>query len=161
MECWVEHYSELYTKENIVTEDPLNTIEYLPVPVELDDRPLTNLARPWTPLPPAKPPGKEGVPARSRSAARVQQITELHETLCQCWREGEVPEDMRDANIITLHKNKGNRSDWNNYNYHGISLLSIIGKLFARTTLKRLYVLADRVYPESQYGFQATGQPST
>ena len=63
------------------------------------------------------------------------------------------PQDMRDANIITLYKNKGDRSDCNNY--RGISLLSITGKLFARVVLKRLQVLAERVYPESQCGFRS------
>ena len=48
---------------------------------------------------------------------------------------------MKDANIITLYKNKGDRGDCNNY--HGISLLDIVGKLLARVVLKRLQVLAD------------------
>ena len=53
----------------------------------------------------------------------------------------------------TLYNNKGDRGDCNNY--RGISLLSIVGKLLARVVLKRLQVLADRVYPESQCGFRA------
>ena len=60
---------------------------------------------------------------------------------------------MRDARIVTLCKNKGNRSDCNNY--REISLLSIVGKAFARVVLNRLQLLADRVYPESQCGFRA------
>lgn len=64
-----------------------------------------------------------------------------------------MPQDMRDANIITLYKNKGDRSDCNNY--HGISLLSIVGKTFARVMLNRLQTLAERVYPEAQCGFRA------
>ena len=59
---------------------------------------------------------------------------------------------MRDANITTLYENKDDRSECNNY--RGISLLSITGKLFARVALKRLQILADRVYPESQCGFR-------
>ena len=59
-----------------------------------------------------------------------------------------MPQDMRDANIITLYKNKGDRSDCNNY--RGISLLSIVGKTFARVMLNRLKTLAERVYPEAQ-----------
>ena len=60
---------------------------------------------------------------------------------------------MRDAKIVTLYKNKGDRSDCNNY--RGISLLSITGKVFARVVLNRLQRLAERVYPESQCGFRA------
>ncbi|KAI8491362.1 hypothetical protein Bbelb_309950 [Branchiostoma belcheri] len=55
--------------------------------------------------------------------------------------------------IITLYKNKGDRSDCNSY--RGISLLSIVGKVFAKVVLSRLQVLANRVYPESQCGFRA------
>lgn len=51
---------------------------------------------------------------------------------------------MRDANIVT----KGERSDCNNY--RDISLLSIVGKVFARS-----HSLASRVYPESQCGLRA------
>ena len=64
-----------------------------------------------------------------------------------------MPQDMRNAKIITLYKNKGDRSDCNNY--RGISLLSIIGKVFARVVLVRLQVLTERIYPESQCGFRS------
>ncbi|XP_053374907.1 uncharacterized protein LOC128547166 [Mercenaria mercenaria] len=60
---------------------------------------------------------------------------------------------MRDANIVTPYKNKGDRSDCNNY--RGISLLSIVEKLSARIILTRLQQLAERIYRESQCGFCA------
>ena len=67
--------------------------------------------------------------------------------------EGSVPQEMRDSIIIPMYKNKGDRSDRNNY--RGISLLCITGKLFARVALYRLQKLAERVYPESQCGFRS------
>ena len=60
---------------------------------------------------------------------------------------------MRDANVVILFKLKGDRSDCNNY--RAISVLSIFGKVFARVVLKRLQVLAQLVYLESQCGFRA------
>ena len=60
---------------------------------------------------------------------------------------------MIDANIVTLYKNKGDRGDCNNY--RGISLLNVVGKLFAKVVLMKLRVLAERIYPESQCGFRA------
>ncbi len=64
---------------------------------------------------------------------------------------------MRDANIITLYKNKGDRSDCNNY--RGISLLSTVGKVFTRVVLYRHQVLAELVYPEAQCGFRSQRSP--
>ena len=154
MERWIEHYSELYTRGNVVSEEALNAIECLPVLEELDvDPTVDELSKALDSLAPGKAPGKDGIPAEVLKCCKETIIRELHEILCLCWKEGEVPQDMRDANIVTLYKNKGDRSDCNNY--RGISLLSIVGKLFARVALKRLQALAERVYPESQCGFRA------
>jgi len=100
-----------------------------------------------------KAPGKDGIPPEVLKCCQAEICPELLHILHLCWQEGEVPQDMRDANIVTLYKNKGDRSDCNNY--RGISLLCIAGKLFARVALERLKILADRVYPESQCGFRA------
>ena len=58
---------------------------------------------------------------------------------------------MRDDNIVTLYRSKGDRSECNNY--RGISLLSAVGKVFARVALTKLQILAERTLPESQCGF--------
>ena len=51
-------------------------------------------------------------------------------------------------------KNKGDHGDCNNY--RGISLLSVVGKVFARVIAVRLQKkLAERIYPESQCGFRS------
>ena len=86
-------------------------------------------------------------------AGKSSLLEPLHNLLLKCWKEGEVPQDMRGANIIPLYKNKGDRSDCNNY--RDISLLSIVGKLFARIIPRRLQVLAERIYSESQCGFRS------
>ena len=79
-------------------------------------------------------------------------LTKLYELLCQCWEEGTVPQDMRDAIITTLYKYKGDRGDCNKYRF--ISLFSIVDKTFACVILNRLQKLAERVYPEAQCGFR-------
>ena len=84
---------------------------------------------------------------------KTKLLLPLHEVLCQCWQEGAVPQDMRESKIITIYKNKGERNDCNNY--RGISLRSIVVKVFARVILIRLQKLAERIYPESQCGFRA------
>ena len=154
MERWVEHYTELYASENVATEDALNAIECRPELEELDREPtIDELSEALDSLASGKAPGKDGIPAEVLKCCKETLITELLEILCLCWSEGEVPQHMRDANVVTLYKNKGDRGDCNNY--RGISLLSVVGKVFARVVLKRLQVLAEQVYPESQCGFRA------
>ena len=76
----------------------------------------------------------------------------IYDFLCCCWAKGEVLQDMRNKKIVTLYKNKGERSDWNNY--RRISLLIIVGKGY-REIFVRLYKLAERVYFKPKCGFRA------
>ena len=64
-----------------------------------------------------------------------------------------MTQDMSDANIVTLYKNKGDMSDCDNY--RGIPVISLVGKVIARAFLARLQKLAEHVYPESHRGFRA------
>ena len=150
MERLVEHYSDLYSRQNVVTSAALDAIECLPTMEELNTEPtveelstaIDSLAL-----------GSDGIPPDLVKHCKTTLLLPLHEVLCQCWQEGVVLQDMRDAKIITLYKNKGERTDCNNY--RGILLLGIVGKVFARVILVRLQKLAERVYPESQCGFRA------
>ena len=101
-----------------------------------------------------KAPGSDGIPPEVVKAGKDSSLFKhLHSLLLQCWLERQVPQALRDSKIITLYKNKGDRCDCNNY--RGISLLAIVGKVFARVVLSRLQVLGERVYPESQCGFRS------
>ena len=154
MSRWVEHYLELYSKENVVTEKALESIQVLPVMEELDIEPTVDeLSTAIDALPSGKAAGEDCIPPEVIKCGKPALLGPLHELLLLCWKEGKVPQDMRNAKIVTLYKNKGDRSDCNNY--RGISLLSIVGKVFARIVLSRLQVLAERVYPESQCGFRS------
>ncbi|BHF70267.1 hypothetical protein SprV_0301331700 [Sparganum proliferum] len=71
----------------------------------------------------------------------------------EMWRQGEVPQDFKDATIVHLYKRKGNRQVCDNH--RGISLLNIAGKIFARIPLNRLNNhLEQGLLPESQCGFR-------
>ncbi|XP_014775124.1 uncharacterized protein LOC106872601 [Octopus bimaculoides] len=122
---------------------------------ELDSLPsITELTKAFDSLASGKAPGKKtAIPQRSSKPAKTPIcFNTFHELLCQCWEEGTAPQDMRDANTITLYKNKGDRGDCNNY--RRISLLSIVGKAFAHVIPSRLQLLASRIYPESHCGFR-------
>ena len=151
---WTEHYLELYATQNTVTDSALNAIPDLSVMEELDNPPtMEELSKAIDRLTCGKAPGSDGIPPEVLKSGKPALLQPLHDLLCLCWEQGYIPQDMRDANIVTLYKNKGDRSDCNNY--RGISLLSIVGKVFARVVLCRLQALASRVYPESQCGFRA------
>ena len=154
LERWVEHYLELYATQNVVAANALDSLPNLTVMNELDSPPTQEeLSKAIDSLSCGKAPGNDCIPAEILKSGKSVLIEHLHELICLCWEKGYVPQDMRDAKIITLYKNKGDRSDCNNY--RGISLLSIVGKVFARVVLSRLQNLAVRVYPESQCGFRA------
>ena len=121
---------------------------------ELDSEPLVEeLSKAIDSLASGKAPGNDGIPPDFIKHCKTTLLLSLHEVICQCWQEGAVPQDMSDSKIITLCKNKGERNGYNNY--RGISLLSIVGKVFARIILIHLQNLAERIYPESQCGFRA------
>ena len=80
-------------------------------------------------------------------------ITHLTRMFQVFWVNGQLPRDLRDANIIHLYKNKGDRSSCDNH--RGISLLSIAGKILARIMLNRITKhILDDVVSESQCGFR-------
>ncbi|KAJ8375559.1 hypothetical protein SKAU_G00061390 [Synaphobranchus kaupii] len=108
MDSWAEHYSELYSRENSVSCSALDTIKRLPVMVELDGEPTTEeLYKTIDSLPIGKAPGNDGIATELIKCSKNTLLQPLHNLLCQCWRKGAVPQDMRDANIVTLYKNKG------------------------------------------------------
>ena len=137
MEHWVEHYSELYSRMNVVGEEALMAMGSLSTMDELDSKPtLKEINQALDHLSSGKAPGNGGIPVEVIKCAKETFLKKLHEILCQCWREGEAPQDMMDASIVTLYKNKGDRGDCNNY--RSISLLNIVGKLFAKVVLMKL-----------------------
>ena len=117
---------------------------------ELDEDPtIGELKEALNCLASGKAPGKDGIPPEIVKCCTGSVLRELHDLL-PLLAGGSSPTGHA---RLTLYKNKGNRGDCNNY--RGISLLSIAGKLFACVALKRLQVIAERVYPESQCGFRA------
>ena len=66
----------------------------------------------------------------------------LHDLLVVCWETGELPQGFKDSKNLTLYKNKGDRSTCDSN--RGISLLTVIGKIFARVQYR-----TNVIYPES------------
>lgn len=85
MECWVQHYSELYSRENVITEEAVNAIKFLPMLEELDSDPTLEELNPGLDsLASGKVPSKESIPAEVLKCYKGNIISELHEILCLC-----------------------------------------------------------------------------
>ena len=81
-------------------------------------------------------------------------LDKLQDLFTNCWEKGTLPQDLRDAVIVSLYKNKGEKSDCSNH--RGISLLYIAGKILARVLLNRhIPMIAKENTPESQCGFRS------
>ena len=74
-------------------------MESLSIMDELDSEPtLEEIDQALDQLSSGNALGNDGIPDEVIKCAKGTRLRELHEILCQCWREGEVPHDMRDAN---------------------------------------------------------------
>ena len=100
-----------------------------------------------------KAPGSDGIPPEIYKEGGDAVQVKLNELLQQFWEESSVLQDFKDANIIHLYKNKGDRASCDNH--RGISLLNVAGKIMARVILNRItQYLLDDVVSESQCGFR-------
>ena len=82
-------------------------------------------------------------------------LDKLLDLFTNCWKNRTQPEDFRDAVIVSLYKNKGEKSGCSAY--RGIiTLRSIADKVLARVLLNRLIPTTAQVHtPESQCGFRS------
>lgn len=86
MERWVEHYSDLYSRRNVVTTAALDAIECLPVMEELYTEPtIEELNKAIDSLASGKAPGSDGISPDLIKHCKTILLPPLHEVLCQCW----------------------------------------------------------------------------
>ena len=100
-----------------------------------------------------KAPGLDGIPADIFKYGGAEQRDQLLSLYNACLDKGELPQDFKDALIVTIYKKKGDRSDCGNH--RGVSLLSAAGKILAKIILGRIQEISENVLPESQCGFRA------
>ena len=81
MERWVEHYSDLYSRENTVSPAALDAIECLPTMDELDSEPLVEeLSKYIDSLASGKAPGNDGIPPDLIKHYKTTLLLPLHES---------------------------------------------------------------------------------
>jgi len=151
---WAEHFQTLFSAFRTVNDSAIQQIPQQPVKEEMDEvLTLEEIIKATEQLKSGKAAGVDGIPPEIWKHRGETLHSKLHELFVCCWQQGKLPQDLRDALIITLYKNKGEKSDCSNY--RGITLLSIAGKILARVLLNRLVpAVADHHLPESQCGFR-------
>lgn len=152
---WSDHFSQLLNRPSEIDQQAIKDMPQRSILTSLNDPPtLEETQKAIKQLQVGRAPGPDGIPPEIFKEGGETVATKLTELMQLFWEEGSVPQDFKDANIIHLYKNKGDRASCDNH--RGISLLSIAGKIMARVVLNRItHHLLDDVVSESQCGFRS------
>lgn len=94
--------------------------------------------------------GPDGIPAEVFKHSRFLLTCHLHLLISHTREHESLPQDWKDANIVVIYKNKGDRVVCGNS--RGISLLSVAGKVLAKIMLSRLVEhTSEAALPETQW----------
>ncbi|VDM02090.1 unnamed protein product [Schistocephalus solidus] len=99
-----------------------------------------------------KAPGSNAIPPEVYKHGGPRLLAGLTTLLQDMWRQGQVPQDFKDATIVPHYKRKGIQQLCDNH--RGIAVLKIAWKIFTRILLNRLNGhLEQGLLPESKCGF--------
>ena len=154
LQRWQQHYSTLLNTNNPSNPEELEALPHMPEVESMDDPPtFSETLEAINSLRNKKSPGTDGIPGEVLKSGGAALHHELHQLILSIWVAEEVPQQWKNARIISIYKRKGDRATCGNS--RGISLLSVAGKVLAKLLLGRLNKnIVDRVCPESQCGFR-------
>ena len=99
-----------------------------------------------------KSAGLDGICGEMIQAGGDSMIKLLEKIFNECWKERKVPQDWQDACLVPLYKGKGDKMKC--MNYRGISLLSVVGKIYGRVLIERVKAITEGQIGEEQGGFR-------
>ena len=154
LERWAEYLQNLLNK--VQTTDPgfLDDLPILTIIPNFDDPPsFDEVEKAILRLNDNKAAGPDNIPPEVINYGGGALRRRLHSFILDCWSAKCLPQQWINANIILVHKQKGDRAECGNS--RGISLLSVAGKVPAKFMLTRLLEhVVDLVLPESQCGLR-------
>ena len=107
-----------------------------------------------------KLPGIDGIPAEVYQCGREALLDKLQDLFANCWEKGTLPQELRDALVVSLYYNKAEISDC--LNYPSITLLSIASTILIRVLKnRRVSTIPQENTSESQCGFRSTEEIQT
>ncbi|BHF68847.1 hypothetical protein SprV_0301188800 [Sparganum proliferum] len=152
----VEQFRDVLKRPSTISDAAIARLPQVETNVELDLQPsLQETVRAVQQLSSGKAPRSDAIPAEIYKHGGPQLMDHLTALFQEMWRQGEVPQDFKDATIVHLYNRKGNRQLCDNH--RNISLLKIAGKIFARILLNHLNNhLEEGLLPESQRRHRGT-----
>ena len=152
---WAEYFCTLLNSANPTDPSAIDELPQLPVATEMDAViSESEVSEAIKSLKAGKAAGPDGLPPDLFIHGGPAMIKLLTDFCRRCWQERDVPSQWLRANIVTIYKKKGAKSDCGNH--RGLSLLDVAGKVLAKVLNKRFNnCIAERILPESQSGFRA------
>nr|VZI18049.1 unnamed protein product [Spirometra erinaceieuropaei] len=151
---WAEHFRGVLNRPSAIRDAAIDRLPQVETNVDLDLPPsLHKIIRAAQHLSSGKAPGSDVVPAEFYEHGGSQLMDHLTALFQEMWRQGEVPQDFKDATIVHLYKRRRSRQVCDNH--RGISLLNVAGKIFVPILLNRLNNhLEQGLLPENQCSFR-------
>ena len=152
---WAEYFGALLNNANPTDPSAIAQLPQYPVVLEMD-APITEeeVTKAIKTLKAGKAAGPDSLPPDLFMLGDPTITKLLTKFSRKCWETGTVPNNWLRANIVTIYKKKGEKSDCGNY--RGLSMLDVAGKIFAKVLNQRFNsLLAEKILPETQSGFRA------
>ena len=158
---WAEYFEEfLNVQEDRETDIVAVRGVQVPVMGEENEREITRegVKRALNKMKGGKAPGMDGVRVEMIKEGGVAVLQWLVRVFDICFMLSIVPVDWVIACMVPLYKGKGDMHECSNF--RGISLLTVVGKVYGRILINRIRDKTENVIAEVQSGFRG-GRGST
>ena len=121
LDRWAQHSNNILNRPSSISDEAIESLPQVDMNHSLDRPPTTKeVEKAIKALSVGKAPGADAIPAEVFKAGGPGLVSKLTELFSSVWAAGAVPQDFKDASIVYIYKNKGNRNSCDNY--RGISL---------------------------------------
>ena len=145
---WHQHFTKVLNIPSEYHQDVPDDMPSLPPVMELNHHSTSEkLGEAMSKLKRGKAGGRTGILPELLLYGGAELQDRLLLLMDDVWKRGKVVKDWQDAEIVPI-PTKGDLRKCDNW--RGISLLDVVGKVYARTLQDRLRVVTERVLPEFQ-----------
>ncbi|CAG5927188.1 unnamed protein product [Menidia menidia] len=144
LERWADHFNTLLNEDSQADCTILEDIPSRPTLSHLYQTPtFEEVLSAMQSLRNNKSPGPDNIQAELLKQGGYLCLRALHNLIIKVWTDENIPQQWRDANIVTIYKNKGEKADCGNHRGP------------CKTMQRRLTdYITEEMLPESQCGFR-------